>query len=115
MKCSEAQPNRGIAQLVEQRSPKPRAVGSKPTAPAKDLVRKDGVFFCRGIGASAKEQALAEVVIRPGSALLLRDMDDGAAADGKVKKCKISLDKAAQNRYNDQRCSTTCTAKNEAR
>ena len=25
---------RGIAQLVEQRSPKPRAVGSNPTAPA---------------------------------------------------------------------------------
>ena len=25
---------RGIAQLVEQRSPKPRAVGSSPTAPA---------------------------------------------------------------------------------
>ena len=25
---------RGIAQLVEQRSPKPRAVGSIPTAPA---------------------------------------------------------------------------------
>ncbi len=26
---------RGIAQLVEQWSPKPRAVGSNPTAPAK--------------------------------------------------------------------------------
>ena len=26
---------RGIAQLVEQRSPKPRAEGSKPSAPAK--------------------------------------------------------------------------------
>ena len=29
------QPCRGIAQLVEQWSPKPRAVGSNPTAPAK--------------------------------------------------------------------------------
>ena len=28
---------RGIAQLVEQWSPKPRAVGSNPTAPAKDV------------------------------------------------------------------------------
>ena len=28
---------RGIAQLVEQRSPKPRAVGSSPTAPANLL------------------------------------------------------------------------------
>ena len=28
---------RGIAQLVEQRSPKPRAVGSIPTAPAKTI------------------------------------------------------------------------------
>ena len=27
---------RGIAQLVEQRSPKPRAEGSKPSAPAKE-------------------------------------------------------------------------------
>ena len=26
--------NRGIAQLVEQRSPKPRAEGSNPSAPA---------------------------------------------------------------------------------
>ena len=26
---------RGIAQLVEQRSPKPRAEGSSPSAPAK--------------------------------------------------------------------------------
>ena len=29
---------RGIAQLVEQRSPKPRAVGSNPTAPANKKV-----------------------------------------------------------------------------
>ena len=27
--------DRGIAQLVEQRSPKPRAEGSSPSAPAK--------------------------------------------------------------------------------
>ena len=34
---------RGIAQLVEQRSPKPRAEGSSPSAPAKGH-RKSGVF-----------------------------------------------------------------------
>ena len=28
---------RGIAQLVEQRSPKPRAEGSSPSAPASDF------------------------------------------------------------------------------
>ena len=31
---------RGIAQLVEQRSPKPRAEGSSPSAPAKPIVLK---------------------------------------------------------------------------
>ena len=31
---------RGIAQLVEQRSPKPRAEGSNPSAPATKNVRK---------------------------------------------------------------------------
>ena len=30
---------RGIAQLVEQRSPKPRAEGSSPSAPAKTKIR----------------------------------------------------------------------------
>ena len=34
---SEALKDRGIAQLVEQRSPKPRAEGSNPSAPAKDV------------------------------------------------------------------------------
>ena len=38
--------NRGIAQLVEQRSPKPRAEGSSPSAPAKtqDITFR-GVLF----------------------------------------------------------------------
>ena len=31
---------RGIAQLVEQRSPKPRAEGSSPSAPAKENAEK---------------------------------------------------------------------------
>ena len=31
---------RGIAQLVEQRSPKPRAEGSSPSAPAKSTPQK---------------------------------------------------------------------------
>ena len=34
---------RGIAQLVEQRSPKPRAVGSIPTAPAIYSIKYRGV------------------------------------------------------------------------
>ena len=39
--------NRGIAQLVEHRSPKPSAVGSSPTAPAKKKgYRMCGIFFC---------------------------------------------------------------------
>ena len=37
--------HRGIAQLVEQRSPKPRAEGSNPSTPAKDRQCKaDGLF-----------------------------------------------------------------------
>ena len=32
--------HRGIAQLVEQRSPKPRAEGSSPSAPAMDKALK---------------------------------------------------------------------------
>ena len=37
---------RGIAQLVEQRSPKPRAEGSSPSAPAKQKQAPCGVCFC---------------------------------------------------------------------
>ena len=41
--------HRGIAQLVEQRSPKPRAEGSSPSAPAKQerppLVRRSFLFY----------------------------------------------------------------------
>ena len=37
---------RGIAQLVEQRSPKPRAEGSIPSAPAKQKTTPSGVVFC---------------------------------------------------------------------
>ena len=45
-----AAPHRGIAQLVEQRSPKPRAVSSKLTTPAitpGTLLGAPGVLFCR--------------------------------------------------------------------
>ena len=40
---------RGIAQLVEQRSPKPRAEGSSPSAPAKNKTTHTGgfLFFVR--------------------------------------------------------------------
>lgn len=39
---------RGIAQLVEQRSPKPRAEGSSPSAPAKgNGLSKDRFLFKR--------------------------------------------------------------------
>ena len=40
---------RGIAQLVEQRSPKPRAEGSSPSAPAIDIKPFRSIwlyFFC---------------------------------------------------------------------
>ena len=41
--------HRGIAQLVEQRSPKPRAEGSNPSTPAKDRQCKaDGLFVFAG-------------------------------------------------------------------
>ena len=46
--------HRGIAQLVEQRSPKPRAEGSNPSTPAKStavviqMYRKTAVFFVCG-------------------------------------------------------------------
>ena len=49
---------RGIAQLVEQRSPKPRAEGSSPSAPAKNrhcvIIRKGGFFisFCSALCAA---------------------------------------------------------------
>ena len=36
--------NRGIAQLVEQRSPKPRAEGSNPSAPAIKVYTTAVVF-----------------------------------------------------------------------
>ena len=35
MSSQKRRQDRGIAQLVEQRSPKPRAEGSSPSAPAK--------------------------------------------------------------------------------
>ena len=38
--------NRGIAQLVEQRSPKPRAEGSIPSAPAIKRTAFEAVFSC---------------------------------------------------------------------
>ena len=34
-----SRPNRGIAQLVERRSPKPQAEGSSPSAPATRKIR----------------------------------------------------------------------------
>ena len=37
-KCHNEKWPRGIAQLVEHRSPKPKAVGSSPTAPANFLL-----------------------------------------------------------------------------
>ena len=41
---------RGIAQLVEHRSPKPRVVSSNLTAPAsKKTVREDGFFALGGV------------------------------------------------------------------
>ena len=42
---SKAFAQRGIAQLVEQRSPKPRAEGSNPSAPAKALTERSELFL----------------------------------------------------------------------
>ena len=41
--------HRGIAQLVEYWSPKPRVVGSSPSAPAKNRSRKASVFLLSGV------------------------------------------------------------------
>ena len=35
--------NRGVAQLVEQRSPKPRALGSSPSTPAEKITQNISV------------------------------------------------------------------------
>src|SRR5699024_10316135 len=43
---TECRVYRGIAQLVEQRSPKPRAVSSRLTTPAKSTVPAGAVLFC---------------------------------------------------------------------
>ena len=47
---------RGIAQLVESRSPKPLVVGSSPTAPAKNPRSSERGFFihCESNGISSR-------------------------------------------------------------
>ena len=51
---------RGIAQLVEQWSPKPRAVGSNPTAPAKQL-NTLMVYLQRGVAQFGSATGLGPV------------------------------------------------------
>ena len=49
VRVPDGPPFRGIAQLVEQRSPKPRAEGSSPSAPAKKCRHRFAVpvfFVC---------------------------------------------------------------------
>src|SRR5699024_10105237 len=48
---TECRVYRGIAQLVEQRSPKPRAVSSRLTTPAKSTVPAGAVLFLYPEGA----------------------------------------------------------------
>ena len=59
---------RGIAQLVEQRSPKPRAGGSSPSAPAKyaamaqvveHVLGKDEVTGSNPVSSSKRKSVLA--------------------------------------------------------
>ena len=52
---------RGIAQLVEQRSPKPRAEGSSPSAPAK-IKRHLRVSFCFVVKAEGLEPRNSKVL-----------------------------------------------------
>lgn len=52
---------RGIAQLVEQRSPKPRAEGSSPSAPAKTK-RHLRVSFCFVVNAEGLEPRNSKVL-----------------------------------------------------
>ena len=52
---------RGIAQLVEQRSPKPRAEGSSPSAPAKTK-RHLRVSFCFVVKAEGLEPRNSNVL-----------------------------------------------------
>ena len=61
---------RGIAQLVEQRSPKPRAEGSSPSAPAK---YKNGcrqvsvfMFFAKGFESEARGACRATLATAAG-------------------------------------------------
>ena len=61
---------RGIAQLVEQRSPKPRAEGSNPSAPAKALTERSELFcFSEGFeppgGTGRRHAAGSRFVRRP--------------------------------------------------
>ena len=53
--------HRGIAQLVEQRSPKPRAEGSSPSAPAKTK-RHLRVSFCFVVKAEGLEPRNSKVL-----------------------------------------------------
>ena len=54
----QGQINRGIAQLVEQWSPKPRVLGSSPSAPAKKkAIRKSEWLFSVKFALQASEIA----------------------------------------------------------
>ena len=69
---------RGIAQLVEQRSPKPRAVSSSLTAPAKEKDVRQGVFFFGGNNRENSRHDDIRVYSRGArSALIPQISDDG--------------------------------------
>ena len=62
MKCDillELSINRGIAQLVEQRSPKPRAVSSSLTTPAKTGKMSVRASFCVFVGVNIFDELTA--------------------------------------------------------
>ena len=55
--------SRGIAQLVEQRSPKPRAEGSNPSAPAILLIRTRSRVFILALVPTSEKAKLTPVGI----------------------------------------------------
>ena len=61
---------RGIAQLVEQRSPKPRAEGSNPSAPAKAPADLGGSFF---VSLKDSNPPAARAAVMPQGAALCGD------------------------------------------
>ena len=86
--------HRGIAQLVEQRSPKPRAVGSSPTAPAifaamaqvvEHVLGKDEVTGSNPVSSSKKFKS-------SGLNFFIQAVGDERSPDERMKKIYANLE-----------------------